>query len=165
MAIYLASSWWSLSTSVTAGLHSILFAVAMRRKLRAIGAAGPHCLVRSTASSSTVRFVTLSVLQETHLYHTDAYCSICCARYVVFSQLSRSDVCADFVCCDSFQLGVLALLPRLVGPSRSCSSCACISSSLSPMTSRRGWCLWPRRWRPTRFACLRAVRTGFPVSR
>jgi hypothetical protein len=65
--------------------------------------------------------------------------SVCYARCVVSSPSSQSDVCAGFVCCDSFLLGVLALLPRLVGPSRSCSSCACISSSLSPMTSRRGW--------------------------
>jgi hypothetical protein len=72
MAIYLVSSWWSFSTSVTAGLRFLLFAVAMRHKLRAIGAAGPHCLVRSTAPSSTVRFVTLSVLQETRFYPTDA---------------------------------------------------------------------------------------------
>jgi hypothetical protein len=65
--------------------------------------------------------------------------SVCYARCVVSSPSSQSDVCAGFVCCDSFQVGVLALLPRLVGSSRSCSSCACISSSLSPTISRRGW--------------------------
>jgi hypothetical protein len=72
MAIYLASPWLSRSKFVAAGLHSLLFAIAMRHKLHAIGAADPHHLVRSTAPSSTVRFVTLSVLQETHLYPTNA---------------------------------------------------------------------------------------------
>lgn len=89
--------------------------------------------------------------------------SVCCARCVVFSPPSRSDVCAGFVCCDAFQVGVLALLPRLVGSPRSCSSCACLRSNWPLMTSRGCWCWSPRRWRPTRIACLRVVRTGFLV--